>query len=249
LRQRRFNKFRDTLMDLAMTFIELLLKGGRELKVTPSPPPSPTVEVNIDDSPSHSDRVLLYDGHDQKELHVSLIRDNHLAVGSGKLVLDRSLYLHWFKKELTKEDLEEELMVVLENFELLIGNLGIITSSSGLFLCCPPCLQTRVPSDRHTWHNNPLGGLLEIWHDRKSLGTCEKCHGQGYPLFALGSPLSGSGNGYGLCRHCKSIQKIGSFGRFMGILSEMRSRCKVPFQTHRASLQDVLQTISGKGSS
>jgi len=63
-----------------------------------------------------------------------------------------------------------------------------------------------------------LGDLLTLWQDEPWHTTCPKCNSQSLFIFgAGGSPLSGSGSAWGVCRECREdIHGITPFGKFFG---------------------------------
>ncbi len=63
-----------------------------------------------------------------------------------------------------------------------------------------------------------FGELLTLWQDEPWHTTCPECNTQSLFIFgAGGSPLSGSGSGWGVCSHCrKDIFGIQPFSHFFG---------------------------------
>jgi len=73
-----------------------------------------------------------------------------------------------------------------------------------------------------------LGDLLTLWQDEPWHTTCPKCNSQSLFIFgAGGSPLSGSGSAWGVCKKCrKSVDGVRPFGKFFGAVLRKRPRPK-----------------------
>ncbi len=90
-----------------------------------------------------------------------------------------------------------------------------------------------------------LGDLLTLWQDEPWHTTCPKCNSQSLFIFgAGGSPLSGSGSAWGVCKKCReNIGGVRPFGKFFGAVLSLKKHPR-PKQVKASSLT-IEKVIAG----
>jgi len=90
-----------------------------------------------------------------------------------------------------------------------------------------------------------LGDLLTLWQDERWHTNCPKCNSQSlFICGAGGSPLSGSGSAWGVCKKCReNIRGVQPFGNFYGAALKLKEHTR-PKQIEASSLT-IEQVLAG----
>lgn len=90
-----------------------------------------------------------------------------------------------------------------------------------------------------------LGDLLTLWQGEPWHTVCSKCNSQSLFIFgAGGSPLSGSGSAWGVCRKCReSVDVVRPFGNFFGAVRRLKGSPRP--QKVKVSLITIEQVLAG----
>lgn len=126
------------------------------------------------------------------------------------------------KNEMILAELEIEkaktYLKIIDQLPLLYKNFDLILNDPTLYFI--PINNTYVGAAYFGMVKGELvlGEILKLWKDGDWVGKCHNCGNETAYIFAAGgSPLSGSGSGWGVCSNCKkTAYKIGSFGQIWG---------------------------------
>ena len=91
-----------------------------------------------------------------------------------------------------------------------------------------------------------IGELLQLWKAGSWTNECPQCGGIVYLTNAGGSPLSGSGGGWGVCGNCKeNIYEILPFGKFFGQIMKLPFR-EMPKGINFISFENLLNELENE---
>ncbi len=115
---------------------------------------------------------------------------------------------------------------LIDSFSLLLNYYDEILENSELYYV--PVKEIRFGSTVTGDAKLFLGDLLTMWQGEPWRTNCPKCNSQSLFIFgAGGSPLSGSGSAWGVCRECReSVDGIRPFGDFFAAVMRKRPRPK-----------------------
>ncbi|MDA3810674.1 MAG: hypothetical protein PF518_10170 [Spirochaetaceae bacterium] len=116
------------------------------------------------------------------------------------------------------------LLSLMENLEFLLDNFEKIKTTPEYYFCPVPDSWLGAAYISRGRSELYLGELLSLWKNGDWLGLCPECGDTVFLTNAGGSPLSGSGSAWGICKDCKKmVYGIKPFGKYF------RQIVKLPF--------------------
>jgi len=170
-----------------------------------------------------------------KSLYSVIQNDNSLGLSEQSAVAKNSLD--------TQEARKSYRLSLIDSLPLLSNYYDEVFGNPELYYV--PVNEIRFGSTITGSTKLFLGDLLTLWQDEPWHTTCPKCNSQSLFIFgAGGSPLSGSGSAWGVCKKCReNIDGVRPFGNFFGAVLGLK-KCTRPKRVKASSLT-IEQVIAG----